>query len=403
MKRSLMSRKILVLIGLCLCLGLLAPQVQAKNQLVYFGTWGTWEHGPVPQSQRAMLSPDKAPAQGIYAAEFDPKTGHLSPLGIQAVLESAAWLKLHPTLPVLYAVASGIGGRPQEYDIYSYTIDNSCGKLWLINNMKSGGGDSTHLNIDADSKTLFVANHNTGNVTALPLGPDGRVEKVVAGMDDYGSGPHVRQSHAKPHAVVVDPTHRYLLCADLGSDRIFVYHFDGATRSLSRANPPFTQLPPGSGPRHMAFHPNGKFLYLLTEFKAEINAYNFDPENGNLNQFQLVQTYPENWDKVKSGAEIIATHDGKFVYVSLRAGQDCVIVYEVNQQNGKLTEIQRISSKGEWPWCMDIDPTGKWMLVGNMNSNSVTVFKRDPATGKLQATDESLQVPKPVTLVFYAN
>jgi 6-phosphogluconolactonase len=394
MKRP-QTRRIFLLIGLCLCLGLTAFQVQAASQLVYIGTRGTWDHG-VQDGPKEGLPKDNPP-QGIYAAHFDTETGHLTPLGVQAVLEASSWLVIHPNLPVLYTVASSIGGRNADTDVISYSIDKVFGKLYLLNSVKSAGRDGTHLELDVPSNTMFVANYGDGAVTALPVRPDGSLGPFASMMKDYGG------RRAGSHGVAVDPTHRYVLDACSWCYRIFVFGFDAATRTLTPANPPFMETSKDTDPRHLAFHPGGRFVYVITGSSAEILTYGFDPKNGQLQELQRFKTYPADWKGPKSLAEIGISQDGRFVYASMREGQNKLIVYSVDEKKGTLTEIQRISATGESPWSFTINPTGRWMLVTNTDSDSVDVFKIDPPTGKLTATKESMRVPKPQAVVFYAN
>jgi 6-phosphogluconolactonase len=384
------------MLAMGLCLGLAAPHTHAAHktsELVYIGTHGAGKSD----------LPNSSP-QGIYAARFDTRTGHLSPLGLQVELERATWLVTHPKLPVIYAAADSGAGVSAESNIHTFTVDQTCGKLTQINEAGAGGLDSTHLNLDIASKTLFVANHGSGDVTALPLQPDGSLGKVASSQKDYGTGPNPRQKMPEAHGVAADPSHHYVLVADFGADRIFVYHFDRATRTLTPAQVPYESTPAGSGPRHLVFHPNKKFLYLDTELTAELRAYRWDAHNGTLHLVQALSPYPAGYSgQAKSASEIAISRDGRFLYVSLRGDQDSIVAYAVNKQTGTLNEIQRISSHGKTPWSFGIDPTGHWMLVTNEASNSVTVFSIDPATGQLNATNESLSIPKPVTVAFYSN
>ena len=381
-----------------LCLGLAAFQVQAgdkTSELVYIGTHGSGQ----PQQEQGKSSP-----QGIYAARLDTATGHLSPLGLQVELERATWLVSHPSLPVIYAVADSGGGMSADSNIHSFAVDQTSGKLTQMNKQGAGGRDATDMDLDVVSRTLFVANHGSGSVTALPLQPDGSLDKVASSAKDYGTGPNPRQKMPEAHGVAADPSHRYVLVADFGADRIFVYRFEGTTRTLTPAQPPYESIPSGSGPRHLVFLPNKKFVYLDTELTAELRAYRWDANHGRLHLVQTLSPYPAGYSGAdKSAAEIVVSRDGRFLYVSLRGDQDSIVGYAVNKQSGTLKEIQRIASHGKTPWSFGIDPTGHWMLVTNEASDSVAVLNIDPATGKLSATNESMSLPKPVTVTFYSN
>ncbi len=374
-------------IAVLLSLGF-AVSAHAQSALVYIGTRGS------------------EPGQGIYAARFDSQTGQLSLLGQQAQLDNAAWLTAHPSLPVIYSVANAEGGLAVESNVHSFAIDKASGKLTQINKVGTGGRDATHLHLDAASKTLFVANHESSDVTALPLQADGSLGKVVSGQKTYGTGPNPRQDKPEPHSTAIDPiSRRYVVATDVGADRMFIYRFDPATRALTPAQIPFEAVPPGSAPRHLTFSPDGKYVYVVTEITAEIRVYRWDANGGRLQSIQAFSAYPADYAGTvhRSAAEITISRDGKFVYASVRGDQDSLVVYAVNPQDGKLTEIQRLPSGGKSPRSFDFDPTGRWMLVMNDLSSSVNVFRVDPAAGKLSPTNSTLKIPNAATVVFYAN
>jgi 6-phosphogluconolactonase len=251
---------------------------------------------------------------------------------------------------------------------------------------------------------MFVAHFGSGDVTALPVRADGSLQDVVSSQRQYGTGPHRRQSSPHAHGVAIAPSRRFVFATDLGADRIFVYRFDRATRSLSPAQPPLESISPGSGPRHVLFDRQGKFLYLNSELTAELRVYRWDERKERLQLVQSLSAYPEGYSgEQKSSSEIAMSRDGRFLYVSLRGDQDSIVVYAVHKRSGSLREMQRISANGKSPWSLAIDPTGRWMVVTNEASNSVSLLGVDPATGLLRATGESVSIPKPVTVAFYRN
>ena len=375
-----------------------------EDQYVYVGTHGTPGPPPGGSPPQSHDSPPAAPGpQGIYAARLSAKTGHLSLMGITAELQRATWLVLHPSLPVIYSVADSGGGLQADSNIVSFAIDTASGKLQMLNKVSAGGRDATTMDLDSSSKTLLVGNHGSGSVTAMPLLADGSLGPVVSVQNDYGSGPAPRQKSPAAHGVAVDPTHKYVLAADFSADRIFIYHFDGATKALSPVDPPFEALPAGSGPRHLLFHPNGRFLILDSELSGELRSYTWSAKEGRLQAVQTISPYPANYSGDKSAAEIAVSHDGRFVYLSLRGDENSILVYAFNAQRGTMREIQRVSAQGKVPWSFGIDPTGRWMLVTNEGSNSVVELKIDAVTGKLAPTDQAITIPKPVAVVFYAR
>lgn len=381
------------MMALCLAggLGLATLSVHAKQapgSLVYIGTRG---------GQGAV-----AETQGIYAARLDSQTGKLTLLGQQQQMVGNSWLVSHPTKPILFLV-SNTGGNPDS-NLYSFAVDKASGKLQQLSQVASGGKDTTHLYFDAKSNTLFGASFGSGEVTASPVSPDGTLGTVASRQKHEGTGPHRRQASPHAHAVEIDPSGRYVLSSDMGADRVFVHGFDPKTRALTTAPTPFEASPPGTGPRHLAFHTSGKFVYTNTELTADVRAYSWNAKQGRLQFIESVSAYPAGYTGAeKSSAEIGVSRDGRFLYVTLRGDQDSIVVYEVNRRTGKLTEIQRIASQGKSPRTFGIDPTGRWLLVAHDVSNSVNVFGIDKKTGKLSATGEAVTIPAAAMLVFYPN
>lgn len=351
---------------------------ECGEQLVYIGTQAT-ESG-----------------QGIVAARFDSRTGKLTPIGLAAETKRPTWLAPHPDRPILYAVSEG----GPEGTVLTLQANRATGLLRLLGSVGSGGGGPTHLALDMRSRTLFVANYGTGHVAALPVLRDGMLAAPASVQSNQGSGPHRRQQGPHAHGVALDPSGRFVLVADLGADRVFIHRYLRKARQLTPSNSGSEAVPAGHGPRHMAFHPSGRFLYLFTEIVPELRAYRWDSRRGGLT---LVQAIPTVADPAKypqsSGAEVKTTGDGRFVYVSNR-GEDVIVAYAIDRRTGKLTEVQRIGAGGQRPWSFEIDPSGRWMFVANQASNSVVVFRREPATGRLTATGNSIEVPKPVSIAF---
>lgn len=372
------------------------------EQFVYVGTHGTPGPRPGAPPQTADAPPANLGPQGIYAARLNTKTGQLSLIGVAAELQRATWFVAHPSLPVIYSVADSGGGMEADSNIVSFKIDATTGKLQMLNKVDAGGRDATAMDLDGASNTLLVGNHGSGSLTALPLLPDGSVGPVVSVQQDYGTGPTPRQKTPAAHGVAVDPSHKYVLVTDFGADRVFVYHFAGATRTLSSADPPFEAFPAGSGPRHVLFHPNGRFVIVDTELTGALSSFAWHEETGRLDHVQTLSPYPAGYSGEKSAAEIAVSRDGHFVYLSLRGDEDKILVYAFDAKRGTMQEIQRISAGGKTPWSFGLDRTGHWMLVTNEASNSVVELEVDRTTGKLAPTDQTLTIPKPVNVTFFA-
>lgn len=379
-----------------------APSGAGAGELVYIGTWG--DEAPPPSGMDGA-KPVRANAPvGVYAARLNERTGHLTPLGLQIQLQRADSLAVNPNQPVLYSVAASVRDPHADTDVYAFRIDPASGRLSLLDKVSSGGKDATTMALDARSATLFVGNHGSGDVVSLPIRDDGSLGPLVSLARDYGHGPNVRQRGPQAHGVAVDPSGQYVVVADFGADRVFVYRFDRATRKLSRAQPPFASVAPGSAPRHIAFSPDGRVMFLDTELSAVVQSYRWDPRNGHLSLIQTASPYAVS-HKIDGlhggGAWVALSPDGRFLYFSVRDHQNAVFVYAVNQAKGTLRPIQSISAQGERPWGFGIDPTGRWMVVANMGSQALSVLRIDRATGRLSATGQSMSVPNPADVTFY--
>ncbi len=350
-------------------------------QIVYFGTHGG------------------GPGQGIWAARFDPATGQLQPLGLAAEIDRPTWQVADPDKPVLYSVSETGNDGKTEAGVYSLAIDRVTGKLTLINRVGSGGGGATHLALDPHSHTLFVANFGTGTVAAVPIGADGTLAPVASRQQDVGTGPSPRQKSPHAHAVAIAPGGHFLLAADLGADRIFVYHFDPVTRMLTPATKPFEVAPPGSGPRHIAFAPSGRVVYIDSELTGQVTAYGWDATEGHMHAIQTVSAFPADYAGELSAAELALSRDGRFLYVSTR-NNDSLVVYAVSPDSGLLNQVQQVGAGGKTPWSFSLSPDGHWLLVANEASSLITEFRVDPRSGKLATTDRTLAIPKPVSVVF---
>ena len=328
-----------------------------------------------------------ADQQGIYAATLDPATGHLTGLGFAAPMTRPLWLEKALVPNILYSVND---------DGSVVTLAAEGGHLKETGRTSSGGGGPTHLSLDPASHTLFVANYGTGQVAALPIGKDGALSAPVSVQADQGSGPTPRQKGPHAHEAVLDPSRHFLLVPDLGADKIFLYRFDAATRQLQPSGS--EPLPPGSGPRHLVFHPNGKWAYLITELSAEVKAYRWDAKRGELTLTETKSTLAPDFQGKKSGAEIVLSLDGRFLYLSNR-GEDSIVVLAIDAQNGAMTEIQRIASQGKDPWALTFARGGRWLLVANEASGDISVLERDRQSGKLSPTNGKLAIPNPISLM----
>jgi len=339
------------------------------------------------------------PGQGIFAVRLNEQTGALTAGGVAAEVERPTWLERDPQRDIVYSVSETGNDGKSNGAVFSLAIDRAAGTLRVISKVDSGGGGATHLSYDPRSRMLFVANYGTGQVSAIPVGRDGVLAPVSSVQRQTGSGPNKRQQSAHAHAAVVDPSGRFVLSADLGADKVFVYRYVAASRSLEPAKTPFLAFPGGTGPRHIAFSPRGAFAFVDAELTGQVFTLRWNAQTGSLSQTSVVALDAPDYTGTRSAAELATSSDGRFLYVSNR-GQNLLHVFSIDRKTGALTEIQRLSCGGLVPWSFKTDPTGKWLIVANEASSSLAVFSVDRATGKLRDTNNRLDVPKPVTLTF---
>ncbi|MDS0861345.1 lactonase family protein [Burkholderia pseudomultivorans] len=377
-------------------------RVRTAAALIPLAIWG----GLSGICARAATSAGDAHAELVYvgtqqhemrALRFDAASGKLAMIGPVGAGPRATWVMANPRLPVLYAVDDD---NAHEGSVIAYAVDRDSGALTPINAVATGGRGTTNLSLDQPSMTLLAANYGSGSVASVAVNEDGSLGARTSLVEEAGSGPNRRQASAHAHNAVVDPSGRHALVPDLGADRVFVHAFDRATRTLKPGGQ--FAVPPGAGPRHLVFGPDGKYVYLLTELSAELMVLRWDASRGQLAPVQTVETTSPAFQGVKSGAEVAIGADGRFLYVENRA-ENALLVYRIDGISGELTQVQRISSGGEKPWGLGIDRSGKWLLVANQRSGTVNVFEVDTVTGRLSDTGQAVGVPDPVAIAFVGN
>jgi 6-phosphogluconolactonase len=365
----------MTLLRLLTAAALAAPAMFAQYT-AYFGTY---------------TRPDKS--KGIYAYQFNEATGKLTSIGLAAESPSPSFLAVHPNGRFLYAVnEQGDGG------VSAFAIDAATRLLKPLNHMSSRGNGPCHLALDRTGKWLFVANYGSGSIAAYPVNADGSLGES-SGFDQHeGSSVNAaRQKGPHAHEAVVSPDNQFLLTPDLGLDKVMVYRVDAGT--LPKNDPPFFKIAPGLGPRHLAFHPNGKFAYVITEMGIAVVACRYDARRGALEEIQTIDAAPANRAPNMSGAEIAVHPNGKFLYASVR-GDNSIAIFQVDPATGKLTAAGRVSTEGKTPRAFAFDPSGKFLLAMNQDSDSVVEFRIDAKTGALTKTGDGLNIPSPVSVVF---
>lgn len=333
---------------------------------------------------------------GFSLAHFDTETGVLTKPKYLLDADAPAFFVIDREGKHLYASNSvtSYQGKP-EGTISSYEIDRASGDLKLLSRVPAGGGDSSFISLDKTEKFALDANYQGGNVCVYAIQPDGSFGARTAFDQHTGKGPDP-QRQAKPyaHSILTDPSNRFALVPDLGVDKVYIYHFDEHAGTLAANDPAFVSVKPGAGPRHVRFHPNGKWVYLVTEMGSLVVGFNWDPVKGSLSEFQSISTLPADFKGTSVCAEMEIHPNGQFLYASNR-GHDSLSVFKIDPVDGKLTLIQTIPSGGKTPRNFAFDPTGQWILCTNHDSNNAVVFQVDSATGRLTQKGEPVSVPYP--------
>ncbi len=344
-------------------------------------------------------------SKGIYAARFDTSTGALSGLKPVAELQNPSWVIVSRDRRFLYAV-SEVGtpdatGTPAGL-VVAFAI-GADGTLTELNRVSSGGADPCHLAVDHSGRTVAVANYTGGSTVAFRVADDGRLG--AASKDQHtGKGPNAqRQEAAHAHSVNFVADDHLLLSCDLGNDRIYVYRHDPRAGTIGEHKPAFVALEPGSGPRHLAMHPSGRYVYVLTELSSHAAMFAWNPSAGTLVQRQSVSTLPAGTSAAdNSTAEIVVHPNGRYVYASNR-GHDSIAAFSVDARNGRLTLLANTPTGGNVPRNFTIDPSGRWLLAANQRSNSIVTFAIDSSTGALKPNGATIAVPRPVCVSFMSN
>lgn len=353
-----------------------ASQPDQAHYLVYIGIYG----------------------KGVYAFRFDANTAKIEPLGMVGEVTNPSFVATDRNYQHLYAV-SELEGKV-EGRVASFSINRDDGSLKLLNSRPSGGEAPCHLAVDHSGKTLVVANYTTGSVSSYPIENDGSLGAMASLMTAHGSSVNKqRQEGPHAHETVISANNRRVYVPDLGLDHIRIYRLDAATSKLTPNNPPFAQVDPGRGPRHMVFSHDEKYAYVLSEIEPFVTVFRHDTSNGALHEIQSAETLPRDFKGENTGAEIRLDQSGKYLYTSNR-GNDSLQVFVVDPSNGTIRRIQIISTGGKTPRGFAIDPTGQFLFVGNQDSNQLAIFRVNRETGELSDTEQRFQVPSPVDVLF---
>jgi 6-phosphogluconolactonase len=392
-KNNRFTRRKFLEVGSLSAIGiLLAPNVfsqtnlESENMLLYVGTYT--EKG----------------SEGIYVFNFNLKTGALTKLHAVKDVVQPSYLVVNKSRTYLYAVNELVEYEGKKSgSVSAFAIDQKSGNLSLINRQPSLGDAPCHISITDNEKFVLVANYLGGNVSVYPIETDGKLGVSVDLVQHTGFGANKeRQEAAHAHSINLDNKNRFAIAADLGIDKVMIYQFDDKTGKLTpNSAQPFFQTQAGAGPRHFAFHQNGKFAFVINELTSSITSFAFDENRGMLSELQTISTLPKTFSGANTCADIHISPNGKFLYGTNR-GHNSLAVFKIDEKTGKLKFVQHQSTGGKTPRNFTISPNGKFLLAANQNSDSINVFKVNEKSGKLTATANSATVSMPVCLKFIA-
>ncbi len=333
--------------------------------------------------------------RGLYVCRFEPVTGTISPLTLAADVVQPTTFALSADLQTLFTTSELGNDGKTDGKLLSFRINRPDGKLTKISEVPSNGGGPTAICLDKSGRHLIVGCFGGGRANVFDVGSDGTIGKMASTQIHEGSGPTPRQGGPHTHHVLLSPTERYLLAADLGADRFYISRYDKTTGAITPGNPPFLQMPAGSGPRNAVFHPNGNFLYLVCEITATVYVYAWDEATGTPMQIQtIIPSTPTS-----SGGMIHIAPGGHFLYTNTRV--DSVLhVFAIDRRKGTLSRGQSFSTGGKTPWNFDFSPDGGSLCVPNNASNQVALFSVNRGNGAITPVAHSVSINAPVSTIF---
>ena len=339
-------------------------------------------------------------SEGIYIYCLDSTTGALSSVGKAPRLNNPSFLAIDPKGRAVYAVReSGSSGGA----VVALSRNPATGELTILNEQPSGGQGPCYVTTDRAGRFLLVANYGSGSVAVLPVAADGSLQPATSVVQHEGSSVHpTRQKEPHAHSILLDAANRYAFAPDLGIDKIMIYRFDDKAGKLLPNDPPFASCEPGSGPRHLAFHPNGKYAYVIEELSCTVTAFAYDAGAGTLKPLQRIRTLPEGFTGASTCAEVQVHPAGRFLYGSNR-GHDSIVAFAIDEKTGELRLLGHEPTQGRTPRNFALDPSGTFLLAANQDSDTVVSFRINPDTGALTPTGQVCRVPTPVCLKMVVN
>jgi len=329
----------------------------------------------------------KEDSKGVYQFTLDTEKKEITDVKLAAELSNPTYITVSDDHKNLYAV----GKDGESGGVTAFSINSESGKLTKLNSQTSAGAPPCHVSVNQQKSNVVSANYHTTKIISYLINEDGSLNPAISVMEHEGSGPHERQEKPHMHFAGFTPDEKYVIAIDLGSDRILTYRLNDGKLVLAQVH----STKPGSGPRHITFHPNKKFAYVMTELSSEVLVLHYDQNDGSFTNQQAISTIPEDFKETNDGSAIHISSDGQYVYAGNR-GHNSIAVFKVDQDTGQLTFIEWTSTEGNWPRDFVLDPSEEFLVATNQKSNTMTLFNRDQISGKLELVQADVVVPEPV-------
>ncbi len=334
-------------------------------------------------------------SEGIYVYRFNSNDGSVSRIS-EVKTSNPSYLAVSPGQQFVYAVQEDAGDKGKGGAIAAFSFNRQTGMLNYINRQSTGGDHPCYVAVDKTGKWVVAGNYSSGSLSVMPVQSDGSLGAASSIIKHSGSGPDKRQSSPHVHCTYFSADNRFLFVPDLGIDKVMIYAFDAATGKLKPGRQAFAASVAGSGPRHICFHPAGKYAYVIEELSGTVVTYAY--KKGKLKMKQRISSMAATDNSSASSADIHVSPDGKFLYASNRAEANNIGIFSIDPGNGKLKRIAHQSTLGRTPRNFSIDPSGNYLLAANQNSDEIVIFRRDKQTGLLTDTKNRIAVGKPVCL-----
>lgn len=341
-------------------------------------------------------------AEGLFVFEFNRADATFNLIQQLDSRGEPSFQAIHPNKKSLYSVSSESSATDDDNgSVAAYTIESTTGKLTLINEFSSAGRDACHVSVHPSGKFLYVSNYSSGNLSVFSIREDGGIGEMIQLIQHEGSSINTRrQNGPHTHTAIPSTDGKFLYISDLGADRVYIYAIDTETGQLSPSDQFYVNATSGGGPRHLTMNSAQNFLYSLEELTGHVAVYSRESDSGALSLVQRVATLPDDFDGNNTGADIHFSVDGRYLYASNR-GHDSIVGFEVNSEDGRLTEIGHFATGGGHPRNFMVDPLGEFLFVANRDGNHIKTFKTSSDDGRLTLQDSETAVPLPVCITYF--